>query len=75
MFRSCLLAAIAIGLLASVCGAAEFYVATNGNDRWSGRFPEPNADRSDGPLASLAAARDAVRRPGQRPARPRNRLR
>jgi hypothetical protein len=39
-----------------------FYVATNGCDRWSGRLPEPNAARTDGPLASLSGARDAIRR-------------
>src|SRR5690606_24375796 len=31
-------------------------------DSWSGRRAEPNADASDGPLASLRAARDAIRR-------------
>ena len=33
-----------------------FYVATNGNDAWSGRLAAPNAAGTDGPLASLAAA-------------------
>jgi len=37
------------------------YVATNGNDKWSGRFATPNADGTDGPFATLARARDAVR--------------
>lgn len=41
--------------------AADFYVSTQGNDSWSGRLAEPNAERADGPLATLAAARDAVR--------------
>ena len=49
-----------------------FYLSTRGNDRWSGRLAEPNAAATDGPLASLAAARDAVRKlksrgPLQRP--------
>ncbi|MGE5612219.1 MAG: hypothetical protein ACM359_23430, partial [Bacillota bacterium] len=39
-----------------------FYVATDGDDRWSGHLAAPNADRTDGPLASLTAARDALRR-------------
>ncbi|MCS6831427.1 MAG: hypothetical protein NZ749_12400 [bacterium] len=38
------------------------YVSPNGNDSWSGRQPRPNASRTDGPLASLKGARDAVRR-------------
>ncbi len=29
------------------------FVAPNGNDGWSGRFPNPRADKSDGPLATL----------------------
>ena len=37
------------------------YVSPAGDDRWSGRLPEPNTDGSDGPLATLRAARDAVR--------------
>ena len=38
------------------------YVSPQGQDTWSGRLPEPNSDRTDGPLASLEAARDAIRR-------------
>jgi hypothetical protein len=38
------------------------YVATDGNDAWTGALPEPNAARTDGPLASLVAARDGIRR-------------
>ena len=40
---------------------AGFYVATNGNDNWSGQLESPNADRSDGPFATLVRARDAIR--------------
>lgn len=39
-----------------------FYVSTNGNDAWSGKLTEPNASKSDGPFATLARARDAIRR-------------
>ena len=42
--------------------AATLHVAPNGNDAWSGRLAEPNADKTDGPLATLAGARDAVRK-------------
>lgn len=38
------------------------YVSPKGNDAWSGKLAEANAARSDGPLATPAAARDAVRR-------------
>ena len=37
--------------------SADFYVATNGRDDWSGRVAEPNADLTDGPFATLTAAR------------------
>ena len=39
----------------------QVFVAANGNDAWSGRLATPNANKSDGPLASLPAARDVIR--------------
>ncbi len=38
-----------------------FYIAEDGSDRWSGQLPEPNANGTDGPFATLRRARDAVR--------------
>ncbi len=38
------------------------YVATNGNDAWSGRLPQPNRARTDGPFATFPRARDEVRK-------------
>src|ERR1051326_5542344 len=38
-----------------------FYVATNGNDSWSGKLESPNAGRTDGPFLTLSRARDAIR--------------
>ena len=38
-----------------------FFVALDGNDEWSGTLPEPNAERDDGPFATLARSRDAIR--------------
>ena len=59
------LACLLILLTACTCSAAEapadFFVATDGDDRWSGALPEPNAQGSDGPFATLQRARDAVR--------------
>ncbi len=37
------------------------YVAPNGNDAWSGTLDSPNADKTDGPVATLERARDALR--------------
>lgn len=39
-----------------------FYVATNGNDAWSGGLAAPARDGSDGPFATLEKARNAIRR-------------
>jgi hypothetical protein len=55
------LAAIAAGS-GSLARAATFHVAPDGNDTWSGRLEKPNAAKTDGPLASLPGARDAVRK-------------
>ncbi|MEI7423816.1 MAG: right-handed parallel beta-helix repeat-containing protein [Prolixibacteraceae bacterium] len=40
---------------------ADFYVSTKGNDSWSGKLTEPNADKSDGPFATVNRAKQAVR--------------
>jgi hypothetical protein len=48
----------------------DFYVSPHGKDHWSGVFAEPKADGSDGPLATLEAARVAVRRKKERDPHP-----
>lgn len=40
---------------------ADFFVATDGSDQWSGTIAQPNESKSDGPFATLKRARDAVR--------------
>lgn len=40
---------------------ADFYLAPNGSDNWSGTLEQPNAQKTDGPFATLERARDAVR--------------
>jgi len=39
---------------------ATFFVATDGDDAWSGKLAEPNAEKTDGPFATIARARDAI---------------
>ena len=41
---------------------ADFYVATDGNDTWSGKLGEPTPEKTDGPFRTLERARDEVRR-------------
>jgi len=52
-----------VGLLftTQVSRAVTLYVSPNGNDGWSGRLERPNSQKTDGPKASLAGARDAIR--------------
>src|SRR5271157_1941232 len=37
------------------------YVSPEGSNAWSGKLAEPNRAKSDGPFATLARARDAIR--------------
>ncbi|HOD50025.1 MAG TPA: right-handed parallel beta-helix repeat-containing protein [Candidatus Hydrogenedentes bacterium] len=53
--------AAAVVVAGSAFGAQTLYVATNGNDAWSGKLETPNADGTDGPFATLQRAREAVR--------------
>ncbi|MCK5467657.1 MAG: hypothetical protein KAI99_04090, partial [Cyclobacteriaceae bacterium] len=40
---------------------ADFYVAENGNDSWSGTLPMPNNEKTDGPFATIKRAQEAVK--------------
>lgn len=40
--------------------AADFYVATDGNDSWSGTLAAPNSNKTDGPFATIGRAQTAV---------------
>jgi len=40
------------------------YLAPNGNDDWSGTLDAPNADGTDGPLATVAGVRARASREG-----------
>eukprot|EP00913_Durusdinium_trenchii_P013407 g12588.t1 len=62
---SLLIAITNIGLCDAAEPAADFYVSPNGSDAWSGTLAEPNSRKTDGPFATLARARDAVRASGK----------
>jgi len=53
---------LAACLFAAPGRAATFYVAPDGYDGWTGRLRRPNGAGTDGPLGSLAGARDAIRK-------------
>ncbi len=53
----------------SVAGTT-YYVATGGNDGWSGTLDTPKADGTDGPFATLERARDEVRKLKKTPGLP-----
>lgn len=40
---------------------ADFYVAPDGDDSWSGTLPSPDANNNDGPFATIQRAQEAVR--------------
>ena len=50
------------GMTSDSSRKADFYVSADGSDDWSGTLPAPNGKRSDGPFATLARSRDAVRK-------------
>jgi hypothetical protein len=58
---------VSCALLLSVAAAlaappGTYYVSPTGNDAWSGKLSAPNAAKTDGPFATLAGARDAIRK-------------
>jgi hypothetical protein len=63
MMKTSVLAVLLFSLFTSAFAAAPllFYVATNGNDQWSGHRDSPNASNGDGPFATLSRAVDSVR--------------
>ena len=67
-FRAAAFAAVGLvfltGAFAEETAAATFYVSPDGNDEWPGTSAQPLPDGSDGPLATLEAARDAARHVG-----------
>ncbi|HNS21443.1 MAG TPA: right-handed parallel beta-helix repeat-containing protein [Sedimentisphaerales bacterium] len=60
--RSVITVCALVYLMASpLQGAATIYISPNGNDAWSGQIAQPNAQGTDGPVATLTRARDILR--------------
>ena len=51
----------AVSFDAAFAASVEYYVATNGNDTWSGQRSDPTPDGDDGPFLTIRAAKDAIR--------------
>ena len=47
--------------LSACTTAATVYVSPAGNNQWSGSMAQPNAQGTDGPVATLDRARDILR--------------
>ena len=62
-FTPLVLGAFVAGAAVTLAAPAPFtlYIATNGNDHWSGSLAAPNEAGADGPLASLTGARNRIR--------------
>ncbi len=62
LILACLLAAAHPSVAAAEAKpGTTIFVAPGGNDTWSGTLADPNAAKTDGPLATLDAARDKIR--------------
>lgn len=57
----CCLVLTALAAAQAAPNAVTLYVSPQGRDDWSGRLDRPRRDKADGPLATLAGARDRVR--------------
>ena len=67
--KNCLLPIVTVALLLAItgplsgrAGEVAFYVAPDGRDGWLGMIPQPNAAATDGPLATIGQAQQAIRR-------------
>jgi hypothetical protein len=52
--------ALAVTVVPAQSTVADFYVATDGNDNWSGTLSAPNSKGTDGPFATVSRAQTAV---------------
>jgi len=57
--------AVRFSSLLHAAASSVLYVAATGSDSWSGRLAAPNSGGTDGPLATLEAARAAARKLGK----------
>lgn len=51
---------LSVTVISAQSTVADFYVATDGNDTWSGTLSAPNSKGTDGPFATIGRAQTAV---------------
>jgi len=56
-----IVATLSLMLAFAAQAATTVHVSPSGNDNWSGRIAQPNAQKTDGPVATLQRARDIIR--------------
>ncbi|HSV99331.1 MAG TPA: right-handed parallel beta-helix repeat-containing protein [Sedimentisphaerales bacterium] len=56
-----ILTSLVLASALSVQAATTIHVSPNGNDSWSGQIDQPDALKTDGPVATLQRARDILR--------------
>ncbi|MBM3211888.1 hypothetical protein FJZ33_06705, partial [Candidatus Poribacteria bacterium] len=62
MWLFCEILTMVISITAEDSPGLNLFVAVNGNDEWSGKLPDPNTGKTDGPFATLEHARDEIRK-------------
>ncbi|HWL09744.1 MAG TPA: right-handed parallel beta-helix repeat-containing protein [Planctomicrobium sp.] len=62
LIASVIICSFSIGFATDASAETILHVSPQGNDNWSGTSAEPNETRTDGPVASLAGARDLIRK-------------
>jgi len=58
---ACAIALALPGVAWAAAPAADFYVAPDGKDAWTGKLVAPNAGKTDGPFATVGRAQGALR--------------
>jgi len=58
---------LGVSVMSASAQTLAWYVSPEGKDTWSGQLAAPNADGTDGPLASVAAAVSASRKQPDQP--------
>lgn len=62
MLRFKLVFSVLLSFFTLQVSALDLYVSVRGDDHWSGKFAKANSANTDGPFASITAAKEAIRK-------------